>query len=345
MKRFLWSAFVVGAIGLTVGCFLDPLDVDQNRRPEVVLHGFLTPGAPVEVLLRSTTSPTEYYSFMDLDQFGIDGAVVRITENGTPYDLAPGTRRGSYNDPALIAKPGARYDVEVTFEEGQFADRRLTATTTVPEQVRHTDVIYHKSQPRPVLGATTIESFTFPKTLANPDSFPPVGDEYTPFSLVWDPAAGASGYTVVVSAEDTSGTSLMRKREYKDWADGELNDPAARQYVANSAWFVMKDSTNADIYWMMFHYEGPTNVVLFAADEAYWEYFWTKLVGAGQSGADADVGETQNVEGGLGVFGSYTADTIATHISNAWRPDMYRDGFLSDSQRARVERYEANRSP
>ncbi len=344
MKRFLFAAFVVGAIGLTVGCFLDPLDTGNNSSPEVVLQGFLTPDAPVEIVLRSTVAPDAYYAFMDLDEFAIEEAIVEVVVDGKAFDLTAGKQPGAYSNPALLAEAGLTYGVAVTFpSDHEWAGHELTATTTVPEQVRHTDVTYHKSQPPPLLGVVTeIKSFVFPKTLANPDSFPITGDEYTPFNISWQDADGAAGYTLGVLAQDTSGILLMRKREYKNWVDGDFNNPADRQFMAKSGMLIMPDSTNADIYWLLFHYEGPTHVVLIAADEGYWQYFRTYLGGpGGNSGNDADTGVSLNVKGGIGVFGSYTADTIATHIANEWQPNMYRDDFLSDSQRVKVERYEA----
>jgi hypothetical protein len=347
MKRFLLAAIVTGVLGLSAGCFLDPIDMDHKIETEVVLQGFLTPGGPVEVVLRSTVPPTEYYSFMDLDPFAIGGAVVSVTIDGTAHDLTPGTTPGSYHDPALVAKAGITYSIDVTFPSGhQFADRHVTATTTVPERVSVTSVTYHAGQEEPPPGIVNIEAFSFPKSLANPDIFPPTGDIYTPFNLAWDAAPGAAGYTVGVLASDTTGFNLMRKREYKDWVDGEYSNPADRQFMAKSGFMVMEDSLNADIYWMLFHYEGPTNVVLVAADEGYWQYFRTYLGGpGGNSGNDSDTGVALNVEGGIGVFGSYTADTVATHIANEWRPDSHRSDCLNEERLARLEAYEASLNP
>ena len=68
------------------------------------------------------------------------------------------------------------------------------------------------------------------------------------------------------------------------------------------------DSTRGDFWWAGVRFAGTYQVTLQAADTNYFDYNTTAF--NGNSGADSDEGPIFHVEGGLGVFGSYSQDSF-----------------------------------
>ena len=315
-----FSLFAAVLIALT-GCdILNPVDSIRHPETNVVLTGFLTPGAPVEVTLRSSIPFTEYYPFRSLDRYAIDGAIAVITVDGVAHTLIQDPARpGVYTAPGLTTQSGSTYGVSVTFPDGhQFDGWHLTSSTTVPGPVQMNATLSAEQLAR----GARLDSLVFPRGLANPGEFQ-AAESLTPISISWDPADGAAGYLVGVIAEDTLGTGILRKRAYEDWLDGEFNNPQLRQNLQKSGFFTLPDSMNADIFWLLFGYKGEQSVSVFACDTGYFDYFFTLMNGAGQSGADADRGPKLNVKGGLGVFGSYAADTVKVRVYPEWLPSAH----------------------
>ncbi len=116
-------------------------------------------------------------------------------------------------------------------------------------------------------------------------------------------------------AQDTAGVGILRWSTYESWLDGDFRSPNQRQMLQKSGILTLPDFVTADIFWALFNYQGWQDVVLIAADRAYFDYFRTVVTGAGGTGADADQGVALNVRGGLGVFGAYSSDTLHVYIN------------------------------
>lgn len=317
MKKTLLVCFFAAVCG---GCLLIPFKPEAKRTPELFLQAFLAANGPLtNIKLRKTIPPDRYYDFMPLARYDVSNAVVAVAENGRRHVL-PETAPGTYGDASLIAVPGVTYDVEVTFPPGhEFAGRVLTGRTTVPHPPRTTVAIspYYVTRGAQYDGRR-ITGLEFPRELAYPDSFG-VTREREPFEVSWTNTSVPAGYFLAAVANDTTGTGLLRERAYRDWQDGDLNDPVIRQGTRAGGYFVMPDSMRTSAFWLLFNYRGWHDVSIVACDSAYWDYMVTVFNDAG-SGSDSDAGVVLNVRGGLGIFCSYAADTIRTFIKPEWLP-------------------------
>ena len=311
-------ALLVGLAIAVAGCnLLNPIDNPNRASQAVVLTAFLTPGAPVEATIRSTIPLGDYYPWRLLDPFALSDAIVVVTSNGADYALTEDAQRpGIYVHPTLVADTMTTYAIDITFPSGHvFDDRHLTASTFVPGQV-HLDVSLTAASESK---GFTLDNLVFPKELADRDRFGNTS-ALAPARASWNDATESANFIIGAIAQDTSGTGLLRKWEWDMWLDGDLNDPQERQWLARTGFVALPDSLSIDIFWALFDYIGANDLVVFATDSGYGDYFRTVTQGAGTSGADADRGPQYNVDGGLGVFGSYTADTIEVNVVPEWLP-------------------------
>ena len=311
-------AILAGLAVAVAGCnLLSPIDNPNRSSREVVLTGFLSPGAPVEVTIRSTIPLAEYYPWRPLDPYALSDAIVLVTSNGADYVLTEDAQRpGVYAHSTLVADTVTAYAIDITFPSGHaFENRHLTASTLVPGQVA-LDVQLTASQ---IAKGGALDNLLFPKELANRDRFG-ITSALTPARASWSNATEAANFIIGAIAQDTLGTGLLRQWEWDMWLDGDLNDPQQREWMERSGFVTLPDSLAGDIFWALFDYAGPNDLIVFATDVGYGDYFRTVTQGAGNSGADADRGPKINITGGLGVFGSYTADTIEVNVVPEWLP-------------------------
>lgn len=104
------------------------------------------------------------------------------------------------------------------------------------------------------------------------------------------------------------------KIEGKKWSEGkkwrERRQTLDMNRVVN--YWVPADTLRGDYWWAGLRFEGTYQVVLHAADQNYFDYFTTAFNGG--SGDDGDSGPLFHVQGGLGVFGSYTQDSFLVQV-------------------------------
>ena len=122
--------------------------------------------------------------------------------------------------------------------------------------------------------------------------------------------------TRVNKAGDT--TRFLREREQQDWLEQQTEDWSEgklwrerRQDLYNSRvldYWMPADSTRSDFWWLGVRFEGEYRLTLQAVDENYFDYYTTLF--NGNTGADADFGPIFHVDGGTGVFGSYSRDSF-----------------------------------
>ena len=110
----------------------------------------------------------------------------------------------------------------------------------------------------------------------------------------------------------------------KDWTEGK-KWRERRQVLTNNRvvdYWIPADTLRGDYWWLGLRFEGEYQVVLHAADQNYFDYFTTAF--NGMSGDDGDKGPLFHLDGGLGVFGSYTQDSFRVQVyrGNEGRPKL-----------------------
>jgi hypothetical protein len=126
---------------------------------------------------------------------------------------------------------------------------------------------------------------------------------------------------VTLVNDDGDTTRFLREREQQDWIEQEAKDwtegklwREKRSDLYNSRvldYWMPADSTRSDFWWLGVRFDGEYQVTLQSVDENYFDYYTTLF--NGNTGADADFGPIFHVDGGTGVFGSYTRDSFRVH--------------------------------
>ena len=132
---------------------------------------------------------------------------------------------------------------------------------------------------------------------------------------------GLRGYfedNVTLVNADGDTTRFLRQREQddweehltEDWTEGKLWRERREDlyYSRVIDYWIPADSTRGDFWWLGVRFEGEYQVTLQSVDENYFDYFTTLF--NGNSGADADFGPIFHVDGGTGVFGSYSQESF-----------------------------------
>lgn len=294
---------------------------DDAFTPQLVVAAQLGANEPFPDVRLTETSP--FLARYDPADLGVAGAEVTITrDGGDVLRYVPGGAAGTYvpADPDATVAPGATYRLAVTVGE-----RRLTAETTVPAALQIVEepaeeVVYGVGQGPEVrvnktgtaerqaafVGSTrALEPAAFEEVTVDGDtlfrSVPGTGFLPTPiYARFLDCEPEPSG--TLLCGEDPRaddvvvGTSpVINEASYVDLGDGTLL---------------------VQIPFLAFGYFGPSQVTLVSLDPALQTFVQTQAVQLG--GSTLSPGEipnaTSNVEGGLGVFGSFARVTERTRI-------------------------------
>ena len=319
----LTTSTLVGFALLVGGCDTGA----DGDRPDLAVSAFLGTGEPLPpVLLSRTVGLFEEY---DVERAAVEGARVTVTLEGpggadeAVYDYVR-TGPGEYaaRDVDAVVLAGRTYRLDVVGPGGE----RLVARTTPPpdfDVVRGPDsvVVYGvglgpavqitpSSTPdrAAVFVATTralaparfdpvqVDGETFYRSRNEPGRFLPVPIVRRFLDCVDEPAG------TVLCAEDPGtedirvGTSpVINEAGYERLGDGSLLVRAP---------------------FLAFGYLGPQSLSLVSLDRAFQDFVQTQSVQGG--GSTLSPGEipnvTTNVEGGLGVFGSFARETVTTTL-------------------------------
>ncbi len=268
----------------------------------------------------------------DSERAAVEGAQVTVTllaadgSDETVYlyvEADPGyyaqfTPGGPANPPVL---PGRTYRLDVTGPDGE----RLTATTTVPPDYDviegPDDEVPYGFQNGPEVRITRSSTagrqaaFVASTRALAPDDFEEITVDgetryqslnlpgrYRPVPVFQRFLDCEENGAALVCAEDprqdgvVSGTSpVINEASYIDLGDGTLL---------------------VQVPFLAFGYYGPQSISLVSLDRAMQDFVQTQAVQGG--GSTLSPGEipnvTTNVEGGLGVFGSFSRETVTTTI-------------------------------
>ena len=319
--RFLAALLVLALVA--GGCDA----VGEDDRPDLVVSAFLGAGEALPPIRLTRAVPL--LDVYDPGRVAVAGARVTLTlldAGGAAEAVYPYTRTfpGEYvagdADAVVLERRTYRLDVEGPGGE------RLTATTTVPpdfDVVEGPDetVLYGVGQGPAVritrsstadrqavfVGSTRalapldfepveIDGETRYRSVPEPGRFPPVPIVRRFLDCVAEPAG-------TLLCEEDPGTEDVR---------------VGTSPVINEAGYIdLGDGTLVvQIPFLAFGYLGPQSLTLVSLDEAFQDFVQTQSVQGG--GSTLSPGEipnvTTNVEGGLGVFGSFSRETVTTTL-------------------------------
>lgn len=298
MKKIkIVTLFAITAL-LLFGC--ESYDQDDYRE-YIVVESYAVAEQPLPDIRLSTTAPADAeYSFED--NF-IRNAIVLVTlldENGEPeevFEYAESTEEpGIYT--ALIQSYQVEalrtYKLDIVFND---RDDQITAKTTVPDQVEVVNeipesVVYQSENQLEIVLAEPQQTGNQNVFVFNTLSLEPAIDNLTPFYL-----------SIIEDEDDVDITEYVRN------SSGLINE---------GNFDPLPDGTILLRYpWIGVAFYGENLVVTLSVDENLSDVIRSQEVQLG--GSTLSPGEIPNllynIEGGIGVFGSLSADTIRTRFS------------------------------
>ncbi|MBD3166890.1 DUF4249 family protein [bacterium] len=321
-KRTFLLLLILGlSISLMTGC-TDESDEVEEYDPEPVLNAYFEVNNTFGELQLQRVAKDVFNSYNPRD-YGIVGADIRVMavyDELNDVELDPAVHRvdfdvestdfpGKYSTTAdTIVHPFWRYRIEVRLPgtgPGEPAD--LWAEDVAPDTF-------------------TIASENYPQynDLWNVQPADPqdLGPEYPTFnrdmdvmrltwSDAWTPDGNPNGMPVV----NPKGGLLLGVWAQNDWEDLEwldedfIDDDLIPDDFDKGGWTIAPDYQNSTLlYWLFVSFEGPQRMDAIAVSHGYYRYMFTRI---SQIGSGGDVPSYEyNVNGGLGCFGFWTANTM-----------------------------------
>lgn len=309
MKTIRHIVIAVATVSVVASCDLDP--VSPLPSEQLVVLALLEAGSPIDSIRITRTMPPEGY-YAGISQDRVSGALVVLTHDGI-RDTLPEVGPGYYGDGSLVARPGGTYSIDL-YEGGH----HLSAETVVPEPITISRVVNFPGNqyiPAP-------DTLLFPQQFADPDLFRSDGSiPERPITVTWDEVQGAAGYEFAAIAQDTTGVNFLRKRTYERWLDGEYRTASSREWQRMVRYPAFEGEMSSDLLWAALNYRGDHIIVIFARDRSYNDF--VRTVSQGNTGNDYDTGTVMYVRGGLGLFGSYSSDTLRVYVRPEWLPSEH----------------------
>jgi hypothetical protein len=259
-----------------------------------------------DVYLTRTLAPDEAFS---LDRAAISGATVTIRGGATTVVYLDGGSPGRYSPPVSGAAvlPETRYDLTVDLPDGG----TLRATTTTPAPIRVREWVLLDDT------GTSVEQWM--------STFTDAGDSvyYQPENqLVYTEglveirldAAPAQGYQVGLASIDLASPLLVDA----DFLDEEDLENFTR--TNNSPPF-SAETDAIRIPWFAIYYGGRYKMRVFAMDRNWFDLARTDpVLGGAGIGFGGEAGDSFNrpifhVEGGIGLFGSASSDSVGFYVN------------------------------
>ena len=298
---------------------------DDEFTSELVVSANLGVGEALPAVTLTRTSP--FLERYDPDALGVGGAEVRVTLLATDGSDEATVRYGSSRDgrylppdAAAVVLPERTYRLDVSAE-----GRTLTAQTTTPPTLtqlenRSPEIVYGDGQgPEVVVSQSSrpdrLAAFVGSTRALDPADFNEVSvDGETRYRSV--PGSGflpTPVYQRFLDCEPEAAGTILCEEDPRQ--DGVVTGTSP---VLNEASYIdLGDGTIlVQIPFLAFGYYGPYRLSLVSLDPALQAFVQTQTVQLG--GTTLSPGEipnvTSNVEGGLGVFGSYAAVRTTTTI-------------------------------
>lgn len=122
---------------------------------------------------------------------------------------------------------------------------------------------------------------------------------------------------ISLQGPDGQTAQWLRDREQEDWDEVEAETDSRGEFWRQRRdllwdrvhdYWIPADTLRSDFWWWGVRFTGDYRITLQSVDSNYFDYYTTLF--NGRSGADGDAGPIFHTEGGLGVFGSYSADSF-----------------------------------
>lgn len=267
----------------------------------IVVEGYAVAGQSLPEIRLSTTSPADAeYSF---EGNFIRNAVVLVTlldENGEPeevFEYAESTEEPGIYNPLLLSyrvEELRTYRLDIVFSD---RDDQISAKTTVPDQVQIVNeipesVVYQSENQLEIILAEPEQTNGQNIFVFNTISLEPAIENLTPFY-----------FSIIEDEEDVDISEYVRN------SSGLINE---------GNFDPLPDGTILLRYpWIGVAFYGQNLVVTLSVDKNLSDVIRSQDVQLG--GSTLSPGEIPNllynIEGGIGVFGSLSADTVTTGFS------------------------------
>ena len=316
LRRFFALALAIGIAGCDG-------TVDTDFAPEPVVSAFLGTDEPLPPVRLSRTIPLgEVYT---PEGAALTGATVRVTllaadgSDETVYAYDAGDAVGAYRalDEAATVLPQRTYRLDVALPDGE----TLTATTIVPPDFETLggppeSVVYGDGNGPQI----TISSSTTPDRRA---AFVAATRALAPFEFRRTVRDGEERFVSQITEDRFPPVPIVVR--FLDCDPDELGlicDEDPTQAVTGSSPVINEASyidlgggeLLVEVPYLAFGFFGPTELTLVSLDAAMQDFVETQAIQGG--GSTLSPGEipnvTTNVEGGLGVFGSYSREFAET---------------------------------
>lgn len=347
-RRILRIGVVLAAVSLIAGCST-PSEV-EDRPQRLYVISYLTPGSDPTVRLLQTVPPERFYDGYEEPVSDADVVVrnnddsVTLTEQDPgvytiSHDVLPVVEGDTYHLTAthgerqLTARTTVPFRAPVTRVEGDTLSYLQDFSDLFGNLLHPGQFFWERSAN--AAGYVIIVEAEWVSTL--PESADTLTAQLDTLIATRDRLAGTADpeqlqvldrqieglvdyFERNVSLQGADGRTAvwLRDRQQEDWDEqieeadsaGELWRNQREDLYWNRVidYWMPADSLRSDFWWWGVRFTGDYRITLQAADSSYFDYYTTAFNGA--SGADGDAGPIFRTEGGLGVFGSYVADSF-----------------------------------
>jgi Domain of unknown function (DUF4249) len=277
-----------------------------------VVDAVLTVGRPFpNIFLTRTLSPDEPFS---LEKAGIRGAQVRIEGGADVNYVGVSNLPGAYypsSGTSNRVQPATTYRLVVDLPDGA----TLKAATTTPDPIQVGSwVLLDDTGTRVLQQLSTFADFP-----QNPDTLYQLPQNRLAYAQglieIRLESAPAPAYQVGLLSLDLDSPLLI---------DTDFLDPSAIENFTranHSPPLEVKTSTSIRLPWFAVYYEGRYKMRVFAMDRNWFDLARTDpVLGSGGFGFGGEAGDAVtrpifHVEGGIGLFGSMSADSVAFYVT------------------------------
>jgi len=292
--KLKYIIFISIAMALISGCGEVSVDVDEDTyNPKIVVDAYIFPEYGVDNvrITRNYALNTE----IDLNEFILTDADVQIKdmESATTYVLEfnPIKLNYEYSGNDLVIEYGKKYQLSVNARiDGQ--DLQTTSITTVPE--KGFEILEEKSSLQPLRYQEENENGTIQK-----------------FRVRFNRSPDVDSYLISIVALDASEETFVNDNIFGVDIEDIIEENDIDLFKYQGQWQLTElgeGESEFTVEWFSVWFYGRYEIIIYAADENYTDYFLTHNQ---IQDIDGNLWEPKfNFEGdGIGVFGACVPDT------------------------------------